>query len=119
MTQCASTIYWTTTGSNGTETRTGRVRIVCELQEGHDDLHRCGLVQWPDQAEPAAPAGWTQTYESDGYVHVRPDNDLIAHTDQDCVCGPTPERVPNPNGPEGWMYTHHSLDGRENQEPAT
>lgn len=30
-----------------------------------------------------------------------------------CPCNPTVEHVPNPNGPDGWMYTHHSLDGRE------
>lgn len=33
-----------------------------------------------------------------------------------CPCVPTPELVPNGSGPDGWMYVHHSLDGRENHE---
>jgi hypothetical protein len=24
--------------------------------------------------------------------------------------------VPNEHGPDGWLYTHHSLDGREQHE---
>jgi hypothetical protein len=49
-------------------------------------------------------------------VHCYPVNDLVEHdtgTDQsDCVCGPEVEHVPNPDGPDGWLITHHSLDGR-------
>lgn len=46
-------------------------------------------------------------------VHVHPLHDTLAHhLDEDCVCGPTPEHVP----PSGWLYTHHSLDGRERFE---
>lgn len=49
-------------------------------------------------------------------VHTIPVNDLIEHdTDSEdaCPCGPTPEHVPNPDGPDGWLIKHHSLDGRE------
>lgn len=47
-------------------------------------------------------------------IHVEPINDLIEHEDsEDCLCGPDIECVPNPNGPDGWLITHHSLDGRE------
>lgn len=41
-------------------------------------------------------------------------NDLIAHEiDENCVCGPTPEAVKRDDGSVGWLYVHHSLDGRE------
>lgn len=33
-----------------------------------------------------------------------------------CICDPTPELVPNGDGPDSWIVTHHSLDGRENRE---
>lgn len=36
--------------------------------------------------------------------------------DEDCACGPDVECVPNPLGPDGWLVTHHSLDGREQAE---
>lgn len=52
-------------------------------------------------------------------VHTYPVNDLVEHDidhDGDCVCGPTVEHVPNPNGPDGWLIVHHSLDGRERYE---
>ena len=48
-------------------------------------------------------------------VHVYPIGDLIEHdTDsEDCICGPQVEAVPRKDGTLGWVYTHHSLDGRE------
>lgn len=74
-------------------------------------------------------------------VHVVPLHDLIEHevpggrdghegapgqwlaievgpacTATGCPCRPTPELVPNDDGPDGWMYVHHSLDGREQHE---
>jgi len=50
-------------------------------------------------------------------VHVTPRNDIVWHvTTEDCVCGPEVEHVPNSDGPDGWLYTHHSLDGREANE---
>lgn len=53
-------------------------------------------------------------------VHVVPERDLIEHdssTDQaDCVCGPAVECVPAAAGPDGWVITHHALDGREQRE---
>jgi hypothetical protein len=50
-------------------------------------------------------------------VHVLPVNDLIEHysNGEDCPCGPTVEFVPPEDGDheDGWLITHHSLDGRE------
>lgn len=77
-------------------------------------------------------------------VHVLPLNDVVAHhvpggldyhdhdrrrvwlvieaagngDDQGCVCQPAVECVPRDNGPDGWIVTHHSLDGREWAERA-
>lgn len=41
-----------------------------------------------------------------------------AHTEPegDCPCGVRIERVPNEDGPDGWLVVHHSLDGREASE---
>lgn len=49
-------------------------------------------------------------------VHVYPIGDLIEHDTEtdDCVCGPTVEHVPGDG--DGWIITHHSLDGREAHE---
>jgi hypothetical protein len=49
-------------------------------------------------------------------VHILPDHDNLAHTYDDCICGPTTECVPREDGTLGWMLTHHSLDGRELNE---
>lgn len=47
-------------------------------------------------------------------VHVTPVDDLIDHpADDDCVCGPTGQRVEGVDGEIGWIMVHHSLDGRE------
>ncbi|GAA1401942.1 hypothetical protein GCM10009613_61090 [Pseudonocardia kongjuensis] len=79
-----------------------------------------------------------------GTVHVVPMHDLVQHTvadldltdweqhappgqwlivrihdhepDQSCACTPSTELVPNDHGPDGWLVTHHSLDGREQHE---
>jgi hypothetical protein len=53
-----------------------------------------------------------------GVVHVHPIGDLIEHDTNgpDCVCVPEVELVPNPHGPDGWLHTHSSLDGREARE---
>jgi hypothetical protein len=52
--------------------------------------------------------------------HVYPVADLIEHElhDGDCVCGPTCEAVERDDGSIAWLYVHHSLDGREQFEPA-
>lgn len=54
-------------------------------------------------------------------VHVVPVADLIGHdTDGgDCPCGPTTEAVYRDDGTNGWLVTHHSLDGRERFESST
>lgn len=51
--------------------------------------------------------------------HVLPNNDLIEHEDEtdNCPCGPTVEPVIAEDGSCGWVITHHSLDGRELNEP--
>jgi len=53
-------------------------------------------------------------------IHVIPVNDLIEHdTDGgDCVCGPDTEPVERDDGSIAWLVSHHSLDGRELEEPA-
>lgn len=52
-------------------------------------------------------------------VHVLPIADLIEHQDEggDCVCGPTCKPLERGDGSFGWLYVHHSLDGRERGEP--
>lgn len=55
--------------------------------------------------------------ESMSTVHVEPINDLIEHEDHDCPCGPDVEAVFRGDGSNGWLITHHSLDGRELNEP--
>lgn len=35
-----------------------------------------------------------------------------------CVCGPTAQLVKRDDGRDGWVITHHSLDGREQYETA-
>lgn len=54
--------------------------------------------------------GGMGTPETDD-VHVVPALDLIAHEDEDCVCGPTPRFVTG-----AVIYVHHALDGRELRE---
>ncbi len=51
---------------------------------------------------------------------VVPVDDLIAHDafSDDCTCGPTSEPVKRDDGSMGWVLVHHSLDGREADEPA-
>jgi hypothetical protein len=50
-------------------------------------------------------------------VHVTPMSDQIEHTlDDECTCGPRVEPVPRDDGSMGWLYVHHSLDGREKSE---
>lgn len=58
-------------------------------------------------------AGWLVEHPcDDGNVHIRPIDDLIAHTEStDCVCGPTLEFL-DTDGPDVWMVSHHALDRR-------
>lgn len=51
-------------------------------------------------------------------VHVVPVDDVVDHhAGPDCVCGPRVEPVGRDDGTFGWLYVHHSLDGREQHEP--
>jgi hypothetical protein len=63
---------------------------------------------------PSAP-GWILG-ENGEEVHVLPINDLIDHTDAECVCGTLTEPVPRDDGSMGWLVSHFSLDGRESLE---
>ena len=50
-------------------------------------------------------------------LHVMPTTDLIEHhSDEDCICGPTPSAVFRTDGTNGWIHTHHALDRREATE---
>jgi hypothetical protein len=49
-------------------------------------------------------------------AHVVPVGDLVEHDDEECTCGPRCEPVEQPDGSICWVYTHHSLDGREASE---
>lgn len=50
-------------------------------------------------------------------VHVLPIGDLIKHRETEyCDCGPDVEAVFRDDGSNGWLVTHHSLDGRELSE---
>lgn len=57
---------------------------------------------------------WGYTEPEDGRVQVFPIDDLIEHDlDDDCVCVPRETLVHCDDGSDGWVITHHSLDGRE------
>lgn len=50
-------------------------------------------------------------------VHVTPGDEVIAHEKtEDCPCRPTAKPVTRDDGSVGWLYVHHSLDGREATE---
>lgn len=52
-------------------------------------------------------------------VHVRPLGDHIEHlvvAGMDCPCEPRVEARMRADGSNGWLYVHHSLDGRERDE---
>lgn len=60
---------------------------------------------------------WLAKQTGGNEVHVLPLGDLIRHDHTDlCPCGPTPSPSPMADGSDGWIYTHHSLDGREADE---
>jgi hypothetical protein len=47
-------------------------------------------------------------------IHILPIRDLIEHEESwKCVCGPEAEYFEETGR---WMYSHHSLDGRELNE---
>jgi hypothetical protein len=51
-------------------------------------------------------------------IHTYPVGDLIEHEleGDGCPCGVTVEPVKRDDGTFGWLYIHHSLDGRERWE---
>ncbi|MDX3520707.1 hypothetical protein [Streptomyces scabiei] len=61
---------------------------------------------------------WLAQEVSDTAVHTVPLDDVIVHDfAADCPCGPTARPIPREGRPDGWVHTHHSLDGREFNEP--
>lgn len=78
----------------------------------------CHVVPARDAVAHLVP-GWPSPDDVDG--DGAPWLVLRAETSPDdtaCPCGPTAEHVPNDGGSDGWVITHHSLDGREQHEPA-
>lgn len=68
-------------------------------------------------SEHIGPAGPGRDLSDGATIHVMPVDDEVMHENtRDCVCIPDVEHVPNDHGPDGWLYTHHSLDGREVNE---
>lgn len=60
---------------------------------------------------------WEVYKAADKTVHVVPVDDWIQHILSDgCPCGPACEPVLRDDGSNGWMYTHHSADGRDQRE---
>lgn len=61
---------------------------------------------------------WLAKEVSDTTVHAVPLDDLIVHDfSEDFPCGPGARTISRDGRPDGWIYTHHSLDGRELNEP--
>lgn len=67
------------------------------------------VVPLADHVHHAVPGGTPTHHEDSGWLVV--ETATTWHED-DCVCGPDLEHVPNPHGPDGWLVTHHSLDGQ-------
>ena len=56
---------------------------------------------------------WLMIRTDSRSLHVIPFEDDVEHEEnEDCVCGTTAEL----QGNGSWLYTHHSLDGRERNE---
>lgn len=56
---------------------------------------------------------------NDHDVHVYPNGDIVIHDiAENCVCIPEVMPVERDDGTVGFMYVHHSLDGRELLPPA-
>ena len=61
---------------------------------------------------------WAVILAGPDSAHVVPIADLVEHeVNDDCVCGPSPLPTERGDGSLAWVIKHHSLDGREHQEP--
>ncbi len=53
-------------------------------------------------------------------LHIVPRGDRVEHDtstdDATCICGPQLLPMITPDGATSWIYSHHSLDGRERFE---
>lgn len=68
------------------------------------------VVPLHDLTPHEVPGGIGQRHEDSGWLVIEADPTV---PDEPCVCGPDLEHVPVSGGPDGWLVTHHSLDGRE------
>ena len=59
---------------------------------------------------------WASVELDNEEVHVVPMHDDVMHLPEDCICGATIEAVFREDGSNGWLVTHHSIDGREKHE---
>lgn len=68
------------------------------------------VVPLADHVHHHVPGGIGTHHEDSGWLVIEAD---AGQHEDDCVCGPDLECIPTPCGPDGWLVTHHSLDGRE------
>ena len=67
---------------------------------------------------PYSVPGNFEAFAHDGYMHIRPREDLVTHILSDeCPCGPSSRLHSCPAHEDHWYVIHHSLDGRENGLP--
>ena len=50
-------------------------------------------------------------------LNLVPEQDVIDHDGEDCVCGPRSEPCPRPDGSMSWVHIHHRLDQPRPAEP--
>ena len=57
---------------------------------------------------------WALVNEDSGRPHIFPIGDLVEHTvTEDCVCGPSDERLVSKGDGDQWVLVHHRLDGNK------
>lgn len=69
------------------------------------------VVPLTDLVTHAVPGGYPD--QGQGWLAIEAD---VTRYETGCACTPSVEHVPNTYGPDGWLVTHHSLDGREHRE---
>lgn len=71
---------------------------------------RCG-AEWTPAGKARCGPRWSVPAS-----HVTPSREIDHEVSEDCPCGPTASPVKRGDGSCGWVYIHHSLDGREIRE---
>lgn len=69
------------------------------------------VVPVSDAVEHSVPGGYRVPGVCRAWVVV----EAVGDADEDCVCVPSVQHVAGSSG-DGWVVTHHSLDGRERGE---